>query len=439
MADLRFFSDSIKLEVIKNNLKKYDGDIRCEMCNIKLNSIEECHFDHIYPYAKGGKSSLSNCQILCSQCNLRKNDKELEDFVLEDKAKQFLAGQTIPKNQIEDNKNNKESININPVYKKFIDLSKEEFDEIIRSFIEKKGDIHKVDFSRAYNGLPSIWYVREYYGDLNTLKKAFGIEDLSLNWTRDKIIEVLRDYVSVHGDVTEKDLKKKNGLPSYPCIIKYFPEYTFASLKQELLGIKNVYKVWTRDEIIKAGKDFVKENGRITEKDLKAKNGLPTSKVIYNHFGNINNFQQEVGAPITSTLEYVTRETIEKAVNEYFGDNERVVESRKVFFENFPYGISTIYKRYDSFEEFCAVTGINFLSTKKGAYSKKEIDDAIHNWIFSGNDIPKSKELTKNGLPSIASIMKYYESWREPFFIYKKIYDEANRNILNTYDNYTRD
>ena len=61
-------------------------------------------------------------------------------------------------------------------------------------------------------------------------------------------------------------------------------------------------------------------------------------------------------------------------------------------------------------------------------YSKKDIDDAVHNWVFNGNDIPKAKELTKLGLPSMSSIMKYYESWRTPFVIYKKIYDEANRN-----------
>ena len=75
MANDRDFSDSIKLEVIKDNLRRYEGSICCEICHVKLISIEECHFDHIYPYAKGGKSSVSNCQILCNDCNLRKNDK----------------------------------------------------------------------------------------------------------------------------------------------------------------------------------------------------------------------------------------------------------------------------------------------------------------------------------------------------------------------------
>ena len=43
----REFSDSIKLEVIKDNLRKNDGIICCEICKKKLASIEECHFDQL--------------------------------------------------------------------------------------------------------------------------------------------------------------------------------------------------------------------------------------------------------------------------------------------------------------------------------------------------------------------------------------------------------
>lgn len=427
MGNIRDFSDSVKLEVIKNTLKKNNGSICCEICKTKLNSIDECHFDHIYPFAKGGKSSLENCQILCSSCNLSKNDKELQDFLLEEKAKQFLAGGVIDSIQEHDTDSIIQTDGKSDL--KESKLTKAEFDLRIKNFIDKRGDIHKVDFSRAYNNLPSVWYVREYYGDLNSLKKAFGIEDLSLNWTRDRIKEVLLDYADKHGDVAEKDLKKRNGLPSYPSILKYYPEYngSFSEFKENVLGIKNAYKVWTKDEIINAGKAFVEEHGKLGENDLKAKNGLPTSKVIYSHFGSINNFQQLIGAPITKRNVFITKEEIQSAVEEYFGNNERVVESRKVFLESFPYKSEVIYKRYGSFENFCSETGIQFLKYKKGSYSKKDIDDAVHGWIFNGNGIPKAKDLTKNGLPSMSAIMKYYESWREPFVLYKKIFDEANR------------
>ena len=53
------------------------------------------HFDHILAYAKGGKSILSNCQILCIDCNLSKSNKEMNDFLLEEKAKRFMSGETI--------------------------------------------------------------------------------------------------------------------------------------------------------------------------------------------------------------------------------------------------------------------------------------------------------------------------------------------------------
>lgn len=429
MGNNRDFSDSIKLEIIKSNLKKNNGTICCELCHDRLNTIEDCHFDHVYPFAKGGKSTLDNCQILCSDCNLRKNDKELQDFILEEKAKQFLAGTRIDSVSVDSNSDGELTTTEPITHTKEKKLSKQEFDDIISRFIERKGDIHKVDFTRVYNKLPSFNYVKEYYGNLNTMKIAFGIEDLSLNWTRENIKQTLLNYIKLHGDVNQKDLKKKNGLPSYPCIMKYYSEFkSFSQFKQDVLGMTNVYKRWTKEEAIEYGIAFMKEHGSLTEKDLKAKNRLPTSKVIYNFFGSMKNYQRAIGAPVMDSTEYISREDIEDAVDRYFENRDRVVESRKVFFESFPYNVGTIYKRYGSFDNFCESTGVTFLNAKKASYTKKEIDDAIHNWIFSGNEIPKAKDLTQFGLPSMSSIMKYYESWKEPFIIYKKIYDEANRN-----------
>jgi len=423
----RDFSDSIKLEVIKNNLKKNNGSICCEICHAKLNSIEECHFDHIYAYIKGGKSTLDNCQILCEQCNLRKNDKELQDFVLEEKAKQFLAGKTIDiTSDIKTDETIPENNSSNNTSKR---LSKEEFDRQIQAFIDKKGDIHKVDFTRAYNKLPSIWYVKEFYGDLNTMKKAFGIEDLSLNWSRERIVDALKEYVSIHGDVKEKDLKKSNKLPSYPCILKYFPEHkTFTQFKKEVLGLKAFHGLWTKEEVIAAGKSFIEKTGEISEKDLCAENDLPTSKVIYGYFGSMAEFQKAIGAQVHTSNAPVTKQQVIDALNDYFKDRDKVIESRDVFFQTFPYAPSTINRLYGPFLDFCSENGITVINAKIASYSKKDIDDAVHNWVFNGNDIPKAKELTKLGLPSMSSIMKYYESWRTPFVIYKKIYDEANRN-----------
>ena len=104
---------------------------------------------------------------------------------------------------------------------------------------------------------------------------------------------------------------------------------------------------------------------------------------------------------------------------------ERVIESRKIFFENFKYKIGTVYKRYGSFEKFCEEENIRVIKSKKAKYSKKEIDDSIALWFKNGNSIPTTqKGLATMGLPSAASILKFYENWREPFEIYKALYEK---------------
>lgn len=263
----RDFSDSVKLEVIKNNLEKNSGKICCEACGEALSSIKECHFDHIYPYAKGGKSTLENCQLLCAECNLKKNDKELKDFILEEKAKSFLNGVSL--SEVESAGGDDVDVEI---YESSAGMTKELFDAMIAAFIKKKGDISKVDFGREYNKLPSIHYVIQYYGGLTNLKKAFGIEDLSYSWNRETIKGALVSFVAKNGDIAQKDMKKSNKLPSIPCVLNYYPELkNFTDIKRELCGL-NVPISWTRETAIEYGKRFVNKHGKITQKDLKAEN-----------------------------------------------------------------------------------------------------------------------------------------------------------------------
>ena len=90
----RYFSEAVQFGVVKFNLERNNGIIRCELCGKQIFSIGECHFDHIVPYAKGGISTLENCQILCVECNLKKSDKEVRDIFIEEKARQFLNGKS---------------------------------------------------------------------------------------------------------------------------------------------------------------------------------------------------------------------------------------------------------------------------------------------------------------------------------------------------------
>lgn len=416
----RDFSDTVKLESIKSNLKINNGEIHCGICGTKLLSIDECHFDHIIPYAKGGKSILSNCQILCIDCNLKKNDKELKDFVLEEKAKRFLEGKDI--NVVEESNTKKETTTISNK------MTKELFDELIKAFIDKKGDIHKVDFGREYNNLPSIYYVKQYYGDINELKKAFDIEDLSYSWNRETIKKALVDYINSNGTISQKDLTKANKLPSLPCILSYYPEYAnFTDIKRELCDIE-VQDHWTYENAIEAGKVFAEKNGKITLKDLRSTNKLPTGKVIYRLFGSMAEYQKKVGIAVSQTNEFISKEEIDGAVKNYFKGKQRIIESRGAFLKTFPYSLSTILKRYGTFSDFCKEQKIQVLKSRKLKYTKREVDDAVSKWVKNGNKIPAAKELSKLGLPSLGVILKFYEDWKEPFYFYEKLFEEAKRN-----------
>lgn len=59
-------------------LKVMDRDgFRCVKCNANRQTNPEVkfHIDHIIPWSLGGKTELDNLQLLCSTCNLRKNNK----------------------------------------------------------------------------------------------------------------------------------------------------------------------------------------------------------------------------------------------------------------------------------------------------------------------------------------------------------------------------
>ena len=183
----RAFSDSVQYAVVKANLEKNDGLIKCEMCGKQLHSISDCHFDHIIPYAKGGKSIKENCQILCINCNLSKSDKQLKEFALEEKAKAFLRGESITETK---------PVVETPIIQKTGKMTKEIFDAEIQRFIDEHGDIHQIDFSREKNHLPGISYMVKYYGTLNNMKTAFGIADISSNWNRETIKKALQDFVN---------------------------------------------------------------------------------------------------------------------------------------------------------------------------------------------------------------------------------------------------
>ncbi|MBQ2661023.1 MAG: hypothetical protein IJF80_00030 [Clostridia bacterium] len=263
---------------------------------------------------------------------------------------------------------------------------------------------------------------------MNNLKKAFGIVDMSYNWNRETIKTALYEYLERNGEIFQKDLIKSNGLPSLPCILSYYPEYkNFTDIKRGLCEI-DVPENWTVDNAITAGKAFLEHNNKITQKDLNSRNNLPSANVINKLFGSLANYQELVGCEVTQRNEYITDKQIENAINLVFNNGDYIIESQQVFFEKFKYSQSVIQKRYGSFLNFCNKYNIKVEKSKKPKYTKREVDDAISNWVMKGNSIPPMKELARLGLPSQSVILKYYEDWKEPFYLYEKMFEEVNRN-----------
>ena len=413
----RSFPISIQHQAVLFNFKKNKGQLKCAICGKSITSKKECCFDHIFAYSKGGKSTLDNCQILCIDCNLSKSNKEMQDFLLEEKAKRFMSGETIntesdtsaQQPQIADNK-----------------MTKEKFDLIVGEFIKKHGSIKKVDFTRDRNGLPSITYVTKYYGSMNELKSAFGLE-VDIVWNRENIWEKLVDYSKVNPEFKQTDLTKRNGLPSLPCILSHYPEYNNFSDIRIALGLDLNYELWSKERVIDACNEYLKTHSRIILKDLRKENGLPTSKVIYNFFGSMENFQKVIGSEISERHEYISKEELMRAAEETIDRNGSTFVSRAYFFKVYPYSLSVISDRYGSFDSFVNAANITILNTKKAKYTKQEVDDCILTYLKQENSIPASaKQLSSLNLPSSSTILRFYDDWKEPFVIFSKMISITN-------------
>ena len=411
MSD-RFFSDSVQYQAVLLNLEKNNGQLKCAICGKVLVSKSECRFDHIFAYAKGGKSTLDNCQILCEDCNLSKSDKEMNDFILEEKAKRFMAGETItpnisftePKAKIDDSK-----------------MTKEKFDSIVGAFIEKHKDIKKVDFIRDKNNLPSVAYVTKYYGTMNELKLAFGLE-IDTVWNRENIWQRLLEYSETNPDFKQTELTKENKLPSLPCVLTHFPEYKNFSDIKIALGLDLNYELWTKEKIVNACRRYLKTHSKITLKDLRKENGLPTSKVIYRFYGTMQDFQKDIDSEVSRIPEFISKEELMRAAQELIKKNGSTFESRALFLEMFPYSQSVIIHRYGSFNSFMKAANIMIVNTKKAKYTKQEVDDLILSYLKSGNPIPSSaKQLSSLNLPSSSTILRFYDDWKEPFVVFLKM------------------
>ena len=342
----------------------------------------------------------------------------MQDFILEEKAKQFMSAGTI--NTDLDSSFQKESIDNSK-------MTKEKFDEIVGEFIEKHKNIKKIDFTRDKNGLPSVTYITKYYGSMNELKLAFGLKT-NIIWNRENIWHRLLEYSKTNPNFKQSDLIKENELPSLPCILSYYPEYKNFSDIKIALGLRLNYEFWSKEKIVIACHRYLKTHSKITLKDLRKENGLPTAKVIYNFYGTMQNFQQEIGSKVSKTHKPISKDEIMIAAKEVISQNGSIFETRAAFLKVFPYSQSVILRRYGSFDSFLKATNITLLSTKKAKYTKREVDESILSYLKKGNSIPSSaKQLSVLNLPSSSTILRFYDDWKEPFIIFLKMINITNK------------
>jgi ATP adenylyltransferase len=75
-----FEMDAVPSTVRYDVLKR---DRKCVLCGAapEIDSDVRLHVDHIVPRSKGGSNEISNLQVLCSECNLGKSNRDDTAFV----------------------------------------------------------------------------------------------------------------------------------------------------------------------------------------------------------------------------------------------------------------------------------------------------------------------------------------------------------------------
>lgn len=105
-------------------------DSICQICGKKCKN-NEIEIDHIKPISKGGKTSLSNLQVLCMTCNRKKSNKWLEE----------LSFKPFTKHKILDDTNDQESNNFRKKFNETKYNNLKSFDKCIQI-----GDTIKIQY-----------------------------------------------------------------------------------------------------------------------------------------------------------------------------------------------------------------------------------------------------------------------------------------------------
>jgi 5-methylcytosine-specific restriction endonuclease McrA len=63
-----------QIQFIRRQLINSKGNT-CALCNKPIDDMKDCTVDHIIPISKGGLTTIENCQLAHSTCNVKKGNK----------------------------------------------------------------------------------------------------------------------------------------------------------------------------------------------------------------------------------------------------------------------------------------------------------------------------------------------------------------------------
>ena len=68
-------------KTLKISLLLKKADVKCTYCSKELDDNKDCTLDHVLPKSQGGTNNLKNLVICCNDCNRKKSDLLLTQFI----------------------------------------------------------------------------------------------------------------------------------------------------------------------------------------------------------------------------------------------------------------------------------------------------------------------------------------------------------------------
>ena len=253
-------------------------------------------------------------------------------------------------------------------------LTKEEIIEEIQKEYQKNGQVTHKNFKYGSQAI-------KLFGSWNNaVEMALGKSKVRVSYTREEIIEKIREQYNKNGKVTKDTFKHTQ------YVRKYFGSWENAMI--EVLGFVNKINNYTKEDITERMREHYKKYGEIRAKEFKH------SHLAIRSFGSWLKALKAAG--IRQNRYVLTKEEVIEAIKREYQE-KGVVNRRK-----FPH-ISQIKKYYRSWSHATEeVLGINNFPQ----YTKEEVIDLMK------NHYRKNRSIRADDFKHLALVIKYFGSWK---------------------------